>query len=314
MSKTVLLIHGGAGNTINHLSEQELNERRAILITSLKAGQQILLNGGSAVDAVTAAVVVMEDSPLFNAGKGAVFTHDGKNEMDACIMDGRNLAVGAVGGVTHIKNPVKAARVIMENSIHALLVGEGAEAFVKGYGIELVEPDYFFTTFRYEQLQEALKQDKLMLDHDADSKKQPGYMGTVGAVALDMQGDLAAATSTGGVTNKKYGRVGDTALAGAGNYANNQSVACSATGTGDRFIQAVACHDVSAVYEYKGLTVEASVHEVLGKIYALSGHGGIIAVDRQGDYAFDMNASGMYRGIAEDDHEPRVAMFKDDPL
>ncbi|EBR8157860.1 beta-aspartyl-peptidase [Salmonella enterica subsp. enterica serovar Morehead] len=314
MTKTVLVIHGGAGNTINHLSAQELDERRAILAQSLKAGQEILQNGGSAVDAVTAAVVVMEDSPLFNAGKGAVFTHDGKNEMDACIMDGRSMAVGAVGGVTHIKNPIKAARVIMENTIHALLVGEGAENFVKELGVELVEPDYFFTDFRYQQLQEALAQDKLMLDHDADTGKQPEYMGTVGAVALDMHGDLAAATSTGGVTNKKYGRVGDTALAGAGNYASNKSVACSATGTGDRFIQAVACHDVSAVYEYKGLTVEAAVHEVLDKVYALSGHGGIIAVDREGNYVMSMNASGMYRGVAEDNHEPRVAMFKDDIL
>lgn len=316
MGKTVLVIHGGAGNTINSLSATELGERKAVLMRAMKAGQEILQRGGASVDAVTAAVVVMEDSPLFNAGKGAVFTNEGKNEMDACVMDGKTLNSGAVGGVKTIKNPVKAAKAVLEHSKHVLLIGEGAEKFVKDYGIDFVDPSYFYTDFRYGQLQEALKKDAVFVDHDIPinpaQNEQPKYMGTVGAAALDSHGNLAAATSTGGLTNKKYGRVGDSAIAGAGNYANNQSVAMSATGTGDIFVQAVAGHELHALYHYKGMDLKASVSQVLQEVYDLGGHGGMIAVDKNGNYAFDMNTAGMYRGVAVDGEAPVLYCFKDE--
>lgn len=316
MKRTVLIIHGGAGNTINSLSSDELEERRRILLQALKAGQDILQNGGSSIDATTAAVVIMEDSPLFNAGKGAVFTHEGKNEMDACIMDGKTLNSGAVGGVRTIKNPIKAANVVMKHSMHVLLISEGAEKFAKEYGAEFVDPEYFYTDFRYKQLQEALKKDIVSVDHDIplspSKKKQPNYMGTVGAVALDCHGNLAAATSTGGLTNKRYGRVGDSAIAGAGNYANNNSIAMSATGTGDIFIQVVAGHEVNALYQYKGLNLKSAVSATLQKVYDLGGHGGIIAIDKDGNYVFEMNTAGMYRGVAINNEEPIIKCFKDE--
>lgn len=316
MKKTILVIHAGAGNTINSMTPAELDERRAVLAQALKAGQNILQNGGSSVDAATAAIVVMEDSPLFNAGKGAVFTNEGKNEMDACVMDGKTLNSGAVGGVKRIKNPILAANIVMKKSPHALLIGDGAEKFAAAHGAELVEPSYFFTQFRYNQLQEALKKDAVFVDHDIASepgaKKQPPYMGTVGAVALDARGDLAAATSTGGLTNKRYGRVGDSAIAGAGNYANNDSVAMSATGTGDIFIQAVAGHELSALYRYKGLNLKDAVRATLQKVYDLGGHGGVIAIDKDGNYALEMNTSGMYRGVAIGNEAPIIKCFKDE--
>ncbi|MEN6412277.1 MAG: isoaspartyl peptidase/L-asparaginase [Veillonellales bacterium] len=316
MKKTVLLIHGGAGSTINSLSLDELEERRTVLLQALKAGQDILQNEGSSIDATTAAVVVMENSPLFNAGKGAVFTHEGKNEMDACIMDGKTLNSGAVGGVRRIKNPIKAANVVMSHSTHVLLISEGAEKFAKEYGVECVEPEYFYTDFRYHQLQEALKKDAVYVDHDiplsSGKNKQPKYMGTVGAVALDCHGNLAAATSTGGLTNKRYGRVGDSAIAGAGNYANNNSIAMSGTGTGDIFVQAVAGHEVNALYQYKGLDLKSAVSATLQKIYDLGGHGGMIALDKDGNYVFEMNTDGMYRGVAINNEEPIIKCFKDE--
>lgn len=313
MKKTVLLIHAGAGNTINSIAEEGLEERRKVLAKALKAGQDILQSGGTAIDATTASILVMEDSPLFNAGKGAVFTNEGTNEMDACIMDGKTLNSGAIGGVTHIKNPIKAANVVMKESSHVLLIGAGAEKFATAHGIEMVDPSYFYTEFRYNQLQEALKKDEIFVDHDVPEKKeQPPYMGTVGAVALDMDGNLAAATSTGGLTNKRYGRVGDSAIAGAGNYANNESIAMSGTGTGDIFIQAVAGHEINALYQYKGMKLEDAVAATLQKIYDLGGHGGVIALDKDGNYVFDMNTSGMYRGLAIDNKTPVVKLFKDE--
>lgn len=313
MKKTVLLVHAGAGNTINSIAKEGLEERRQVLAKALKAGQDILQSGGSAIDATTASILVMEDCPLFNAGKGAVFTNEGTNEMDACIMDGKTLISGAVGGVTHIKNPIKAANVVMKQSSHVLLIGAGAEKFAAANGVELVDPSYFYTEFRYHQLQEALEKDAVFVDHDVPEKKeQPPYMGTVGAVALDMDGNLAAATSTGGLTNKRYGRVGDSAIAGAGNYANNESIAMSATGTGDIFIQAVAGHEINALYQYKGMTLEDAVAATLQKVYNLGGHGGVIAIDKDGNYVFDMNTSGMYRGEAIDAKAPVVKLFKDE--
>lgn len=316
MNKTVLILHAGAGNTLESFSEEELEARRVVLKQALSAGQKVLRSGGSALDAVTATVVVMEDCPLFNAGKGAVFTNEGKNEMDACIMDGKTLNSGAVGGVRRIKNPVKAAKVVLEHSGHVLLISDGAEKFAGEYGIEMVDPSYFYTEFRHRQLEEALKKDAVFVDHDiasaGEKNEQPKYMGTVGAVALDAAGNLAAATSTGGLTNKRYGRVGDTAVAGAGNYANNESIAMSATGTGDVFMQVVAGHEVHALYLYEGMELEGAVAATLQKVYDLGGHGGIIAIDKDGNYVFDMNTSGMYRGVVVDDGEPVVKCFKNE--
>lgn len=316
MKKTILVIHGGAGNTIQTLTPEELEERRIVLTEALKNGQKILQSGGSSVDAVTAAVTVMEDSPLFNAGKGAVFTNEGKNEMDACIMDGQTLNSGAVGGVTKLKNPIKAANIVMNQSRHVLLISEGAEKFCGLYDAEFVEPDYFYTDFRYRQLQEALKKDAVFVDHDIplEEKKanQPNYMGTVGAAALDMHGNLAAATSTGGLTNKKFGRVGDSAVAGAGNYANNDSIAMSATGTGDIFLKVVAGHELHSLYKYQGMDLKAATAQTLQKVYDLGGHGGIIAIDKDGNYCFDMNTAGMYRGVIIDDGDAIIKCFKDE--
>lgn len=316
MSKTIIAIHGGAGNTINTLTAAELEERKDVITAALKAGQAILREGGSSVDAVTAAVVILEDSPLFNAGKGAVFTNEGTNEMDACIMDGKTLNSGAVGGVKTLKNPIKAANTVMDHSKHVLLIGDGAEKFAKMHGSESVTPDYFYTDFRYNQLLEARQKDAICVDHDiplpTKPEKQPNYMGTVGAVALDSSGNLAAATSTGGLTNKKYGRVGDSAIAGAGNYANNDSIAMSATGTGDIFVKAVAGHQLHALYAYKGLDLKTATASTLQQVYDLGGHGGIIAIDKDGNYVFDMNTSGMYRGVAINDDEPLIYCFKDE--
>lgn len=316
MNKTIIAIHGGAGNTIKSLTPAELEERKSVITQALKAGQTILQSGGTSVDAVAAAVVVLEDSPLFNAGKGAVFTNEGTNEMDACIMDGKTLNSGAVGGVKKLKNPIKAAKIVMKESKHVLLIGDGAEKFAEAHGIEFADTEYFYTEFRFKQLQEALKKDEVFVDHDIvldpTKTKQPNYMGTVGAVALDAHGNLAAATSTGGLTNKKYGRVGDSAIAGAGNYANNDSIAMSATGTGDIFVQAVAGHELHALYAYKGLNLTEATAQTLQKVYDLGGHGGIIALDKDGNYTFDMNTAGMYRGVAVNNTEPIIKCFKDE--
>lgn len=316
MNKTILAIHGGAGNTILSLTPEEIKERKTVLTEALKQGQAILQNGGSGLDAVTAAIVVMENCPLFNAGKGAVFTNEGTNEMDACIMDGKTLNSGAVGGVKTIKNPIKAANIVMTKSKHVLLIGEGAEKFAKLNDIEVVDPKYFYTDFRFNQLKEAIEKDAVFVDHDlptaSKNTKQPNYMGTVGAVALDAQGNLAAATSTGGLTNKRFGRLGDSCIAGAGTYANNESLAMSATGTGDIFIQAVAGHELHSLYKYKGLDLQTATAQTLQKVYDLGGHGGIIAIDKDGNYNFDMNTAGMYRGVAINNEPPTVLCFKED--
>lgn len=310
MIKPIIVIHGGAGVTINKTDEGALHEMRQVLKQSLKEGQAILLKQGKSQEAVLAAVTVMEDSPLFNAGKGSVFTHNGKNEMDATMMCGKTLKAGGVGAVKAIKNPIKAAELVMEKSPHCLLVGEGAEQFAKENDLEIVDPSYFYTEHRYEQLQKAIKEERIVLDHDGG--KQTKGTGTVGAVALDVHGNLCAATSTGGLTNKRFGRIGDSAVVGAGTYANNETLAMSATGTGDIFMLVSAGNELSALYRYKGLSLTEGVDAVLDKVKALGGYGGIIAIDCKGNYAMQMNTPGMYRGVAKGEDEPSIYVFADE--
>ena len=277
----VLVIHGGAGVIERKDFTPELEkEYLDKLQEALDSGEAILKSGGTSLDAVTVAVKLMEDSPLFNAGKGSVFSETGENEMDAAIMDGRDLSAGAVAGVRTIKNPILAARKVMEDSKHVLLVRDGAEKFAREHDVEIVDPSYFFTQKRYDALLKAQKH------------------GTVGAVALDRSGNLAAATSTGGMTNKMTGRVGDTPIIGAGNYANNNTCAVSATGHGEFFMRYTVAHDISALMEYKGLSVAAAAHEVIfNKLLPAGGTGGVIAVDKEGNYTTTFNTSGMFRGV-----------------
>jgi beta-aspartyl-peptidase (threonine type) len=300
----IIAIHGGAGTiTRAALSAEQELAYRAALDHVLQGGQHILEQGGSALDAVTEAVFRLEECPLFNAGKGAVFTHAGTHELDASIMDGRSLAAGAVACVKSLRNPILAARRVMEDGRHVLLVGEGAEAFARDHGLETVSPDYYFTEARYAQWQRALAEGRSdLLDHDAQAQAappKPAKAGTVGAVALDAQGNLAAATSTGGLMDKRVGRVGDSPLIGAGCYANNRTAAVSCTGTGEQFIRMLAAYDVSAQMEYRGLSLaEACDAVVMRKLPAIGGLGGLIAIDRQGEVCMPFNSEGMYRGQA----------------
>ncbi|AIR86870.1 isoaspartyl peptidase [Pantoea sp. BL1] len=320
MAKAVIAIHGGAGAiTRAAMSAEKEQHYRQQLNAIVTAGQQILAAGGSALDAVTEAVRLLEECPLFNAGKGAVFTHQGTHELDASIMDGRTLDVGAVAGVNHIRNPILAARKVMENSPHVLFIGAGAEAFAAEQGLEQVAPDFFSTPERWEQLQRALSSQQMVLDHDgaaqshSDDPLDPDRkFGTVGAVALDLQGNLAAATSTGGMTNKQVGRVGDSPLVGAGCYANNETVAVSCTGTGEVFIRTLAAYDVSAQMEYGGRSLQQATANVIhDKVQELEGSGGLIAVDSHGNVALPFNSEGMYRGFAYVGGEVEVAIYRD---
>ncbi|MDI9279239.1 isoaspartyl peptidase/L-asparaginase [Pantoea sp. EABMAA-21] len=320
MAKAVIAIHGGAGAiTRAAMSAEKEQQYRQQLHAIVTAGQQILATGGSALDAVTEAVRLLEECPLFNAGKGAVFTHQGTHELDASIMDGRTLDVGAVAGVNHIRNPILAARKVMENSPHVLFIGAGAEAFAAEQGLEQVAPDFFSTPERWEQLQRALSSQQMVLDHDgaaqshSDDPLDPDRkFGTVGAVALDLQGNLAAATSTGGMTNKQVGRVGDSPLVGAGCYANNETVAVSCTGTGEVFIRTLAAYDVSAQMEYGGRSLQQATANVIhDKVQELEGSGGLIAVDRHGNVVLPFNSEGMYRGFAYVGGEVEVAIYRD---
>ncbi|MBK0090274.1 MULTISPECIES: isoaspartyl peptidase/L-asparaginase [Erwiniaceae] len=320
MAKAVIAIHGGAGAiTRAAMSAEKEQHYRQQLNAIVTAGQQILAAGGSALDAVTEAVRLLEECPLFNAGKGAVFTHQGTHELDASIMDGRTLDVGAVAGVNHIRNPILAARKVMENSPHVLFIGAGAEAFAAEQGLEQVAPDFFSTPERWEQLQRALSSQQMVLDHDgaaqshSDDPLDPDRkFGTVGAVALDLQGNLAAATSTGGMTNKQVGRVGDSPLVGAGCYANNETAAVSCTGTGEVFIRTLAAYDVSAQMEYGGRSLQQATANVIhDKVQELEGSGGLIAVDSHGNVALPFNSEGMYRGFAYVGGEVEVAIYRD---
>jgi beta-aspartyl-peptidase (threonine type) len=304
-----LVVHGGAG-TIDRATMTPEKEKayRLGLEQSLQAGAAILKKGGSSLDAVEEVVRILEDNPLFNAGRGSVFTSAGTNELDAAIMDGKTLRAGAVASVKHIKNPIILARLIMEKTSHVMLDSDGAEALAKKNGLELVDQKYFFTERRWQELQRAKKAENPRGQSSATPPEKDH--GTVGAVALDQHGNLAAATSTGGTNNKYPGRVGDSPIIGAGTYANNATCAVSATGDGEYFIRAAVAHDVSALVEYKGLSVGDAAEAVLAKVGQLGGTGGMIALDRGGNIAMPFNTSGMYRGTIDPAGHLQIEIYK----
>jgi len=351
MKKIALAIHGGAGTIRRSQMTGDLeHEYRAGLENALKAGWNILEKGGTSLDAVEAAVVSLEDHPLFNAGRGSVFTHEGANEMDAAIMDGKTLEAGAVSFVKNIKNPIKLARLVMANSEHVMLAGEGAADFARQMHAEFADDEYFFTEHRYRQLQDAIEQGRIQLDHAAstdgtgplsdaatherggtesippavaggifsdtgtrlsgDTENNPHSKGTVGAVACDANGDLAAATSTGGMTNKKFGRVGDTPIIGAGTYAYNATCAVSCTGHGEYFMRGVTAYDLAARMKYKNLPLEEAAAEAILRLTEIGGEGGLIAVDAMGNIALPFNSEGMYRGFVTWNDAGRVEIYK----
>ncbi|WOR28634.1 beta-aspartyl-peptidase [Citrobacter portucalensis] len=313
MGKAVIAIHGGAGAiTRSQLSqEQELRYIQA-LSDIVETGQRMLEDGRSALDVVTEAVRLLEECPLFNAGIGAVYTRDETHELDACVMDGNTLNAGAVAGVSHLRNPILAARLVMEHSPHVMMIGEGAENFAIAQGMERVSADIFSTPERYAQLLAAGTAGETVLDHSASPLDENNKMGTVGAVALDMFGNLAAATSTGGMTNKLPGRVGDSPLVGAGCYANNASVAVSCTGTGEVFIRALAAYDIAALMDYGGLSLsEACERVVMEKLPALGGSGGLIAIDHEGNVALPFNSEGMYRAWGYAGDTPTTGIYRE---
>ncbi|MDO9186053.1 MAG: isoaspartyl peptidase/L-asparaginase [Bacteroidia bacterium] len=316
MKQFAIAIHGGAGAIPRSVmgAENEKNYKKG-LEEALLAGDTILSAGGNALDAVEAAVNKLEDNPLFNAGRGAVFTNGGTNELDASIMDGKNLMAGAVTGIKNVKNPVSLARVVMEKSEHVFLSGAGAMEFAKKMNLEFAPDEYFFVQDRYDQLLQARESDQVVLDHGntrgatgtPNSKK-----GTVGAVALDVFGNIAAATSTGGMTNKKFGRVGDSPIIGAGTYANNNTCAISCTGHGEFFIRSVVAYDISCLMEYKGLSLkEACDIVVYQKLVKIGGEGGLVAIDAKGNIEMPFNSEGMYRAMRKSGGEIYLGIYKD---
>jgi L-asparaginase / beta-aspartyl-peptidase len=325
MTKPLIAIHGGAGTILRSQMTPALEtEYRSGLETALRVGWDVLERGGSSLDAVETAVVSLEDFPLFNAGRGSVFTHEGKNEMDAAIMDGSNLMAGAVAFVRNIKNPVRLARLVLERTEHVLLAGDGAIQFAAEMGVEQAPDEYFFTEHRWLQLQDAIADGRIQLDH---SKSSPPYeggvagglggsltkpIGTVGAVACDLKGRLAAATSTGGMTNKKFGRVGDTAIIGAGTYAD-ETCAVSCTGHGEYFQRGVTAYDVAARMKYKGLNLEDAATETIDSLAAIGGEGGLIAVDTKGNIVLPFNCEGMYRGSIVANGENQISIYRATP-
>ncbi len=303
-----LVLHGGAGTILRkHMSPGKERAYRTALSHALKTGQKILAEGGTALDAVSATIMTMENDSLFNSAKGAVFTHDGHNELDASIMDGSTLDAGAVAGVTQVKNPILAARAVMEKSPHVLLSGQGADAFSRSVGLELVKPSYFRTEKAWNTLQNVLRREQ-----NKDQAKSKEKHGTVGAIALDQFGNLAAGTSTGGMTNKRWNRIGDSPIIGAGTYADNASCAVSATGHGEYFIRYAVAHDISALIQYKGLTVqEAGDLVIQKKLKQAGGAGGVIILDRNGNISMPFNTEGMYRGFVTPD-SLAVYIYKDE--
>jgi beta-aspartyl-peptidase (threonine type) len=321
MNKFALTIHGGAGTILkkNMTQEREASYRKG-LEEALKAGYDLLEKGASALEAVLAATVSLEDNALFNAGKGSVFTNDGRQEMDASIMDGKTLMAGAVAAVRNIRNPVQLAYAVMTKSPHVLLIGKGAEEFAGQNGIKTEPDEYFFSQFRYDQLKKMQASGKAALDHNvsADDKASSSEttadrkFGTVGAAACDRYGNIAAATSTGGMTNKQWGRVGDSSIIGSGTYANNKTCAISCTGYGEMFIRAVAAYDVSCLMEYKGITLQDAMNVVVNdKLVKLEGDGGMIGVDARGNAAMLFNSEGMYRGIKNSDGLNEVGIYRE---
>jgi L-asparaginase / beta-aspartyl-peptidase len=313
-----LVIHGGAG-TIRKENMTPDKERayQDALKMALDTGYAVLENGGKSLEAVIAAIRVMEDSPLFNAGKGAVFTNEGKNELDASIMDGSNLMAGAVAGVTTIKNPITAAYAVMTKSEHVMLTGKGAETFAAENGLEIVDPSYFFDSTRYKQLLKLKEKEPgkeaSLKDAFEDPYIKETKFGTVGAVALDQYGNIAAGTSTGGMNNKKYGRVGDAPIIGAGTYAKNSTCGVSATGWGEYFIRLSVAHDISALIEYGGVSLqEAADSVIMKKLPKLGGDGGVVALDRQGNISMTFCSEGMYRGYIKKRGDAKTFIYKGD--
>ena len=329
------IIHGGAGVIKKgSLSPEKEAEYRKKLEEAVLAGYKALQDGKSSLDAVEVAIRILEDSPLFNAGKGAVFTAEGKNELDASIMDGKTQAAGAVAGLQHVKNPITLARAVMEKSPHVMMVGDGAEKFAKEQKIELVPEKYFWTQERWDSLQKILKQEKEAKDKKPGTvsenesndnlMKNPAFaaltetarlpenrFGTVGAVALDKEGNIAAGTSTGGMTNKKYGRVGDAPIIGAGTYANNNTCGVSATGWGEYFIRVGVARDISAMMEYRAFTVQMAADAVMKKVGVLGGDGGVIVMDKFGNMGVSFNSEGMYRAYINEAGKPVVEIYKE---
>lgn len=316
MQKKSIAIHGGAGTILKELMTPELeNEYSLGLKSALNAGYILLEKGASAVQAVQAAVVALEDNLLFNAGRGSVFTRQGLHEMDAAIMNGKDLSAGAVAGARNIRNPVLLATEIMLHSNHVFLSGSGASDFAMQRKIKMEPDEYFFSQFRYEQWKQSRDSDEYSLDHSvskAEALMKDKKFGTVGAVACDANGNVAAATSTGGMTNKKFGRIGDTPVIGAGNYANNKTCAISCTGHGEPFIKAVAAYDVSCLMEYKGLSLQEAMNEVVNKkLVAIEGEGGMIGVDAAGNIAMLFNSAGMYRAAKSSDGFETIRIYAD---
>ncbi len=295
-----LAIHGGAGNLkkLNLTAEEEAEYHR-VMKQALETGYALLKEGKSSAEAVVAVISILEDSPLFNAGKGAVFNHDGVNELDAAIMNGESLDCGAIAGVKRIKNPIHLAKLVMDSSKYVLLAGNGAEDFASENGVAFVEPSYFFTEHRWKQLQEAKEEKDMKLDHsglnntDPDAEKK---FGTVGCVALDIYGNIAAGTSTGGLTNKQYGRIGDSPLIGAGTYANNATCAVSCTGKGEDFIKLSVANDISSMIKYQGISLDSACTSAVQKVKDFGGRGGCIAINTNADIAFAFTTTGMFRG------------------
>ncbi|MBZ9730259.1 isoaspartyl peptidase/L-asparaginase [Salegentibacter sp. JZCK2] len=315
-----IVIHGGAGTILKENMSDSLEQAyNAKLEEAIRTGHEILANGGTAIEAVQHTINVMENSPLFNAGKGAVFTNEGKNELDASIMDGKTLNAGAVSGVTTVKNPINLAWEVMENSEHVMLSGKGAEQFAEERSLEIVDPEYFYTKSRFKSLErlKARDSEKTELDHDGktafvDPFIKDSKFGTVGCAALDKNGNLAAGTSTGGMTNKKWGRIGDAPIIGAGTYANNKTAAISATGWGEFFIRGVVAYDISALMEYKEMSLAEAAKEVIQKKNPeLGGSGGIIAIDHQGNVSMEFNTAGMYRAKMNKDGDLEIGIYEE---
>lgn len=313
--KYVLVIHGGAGTILkSNMTAKQEDEYKAKLTEALKAGYAEIQKGNSSVDAVSASIMIMEDSPLFNAGKGAVFTAEGTNELDASIMYGKDKSAGAIAGVHTIKNPITAAIAVMQKSEHVMLSGVGAEEFAKEQKLDIVDPSYFWTKNRWEGLQKLKQKEKTTTKKVSQSTLPESYeidqkFGTVGAVALDKSGNIAAGTSTGGMTNKKYGRIGDAPIIGSGTYANSQ-VGISATGWGEYFIRATAARTIAAKMEYQNKNIQTATQETIDEIGKMGGDGGVIALDKNGNIAMPFNTAGMYRGAITEDGEVMIEIYK----
>ncbi len=310
-STFTIVVHGGAGTiTRKNMPEDLEADYRSVLTRAVNTGYDILAEGGTAIEAVVESIKVMEDSPLFNAGKGAVFTHEGYNELDASIMDGKNLNAGAVAGVSHIKNPIEAALAVMNHSSHVMLTGKGAELFAGKQHVQLVDSGYFYTERRYKSLMRIREREK-----DGSSIKtriHDSKFGTVGVVALDKNGNLAAGTSTGGMTNKKYGRIGDSPIIGAGTYADNETCAVSSTGHGEFFIRKVVAYDIAAKMKYGKYTLQQAADKVINdELVKMGGDGGVICIDYKGNIAMEFNTEGMYRGYRRKEGEARVFIYKE---